>query len=485
MTIEPDKIYVLLHTQISFARNIVFLRKIKELFTLEIPYIDFPKLTPELQDALDQYIYVLNVPGVEITIHKLCHHYSSVSFTELGKVMGSEILGLIDSCLEELKSSVIIGGTYKILSGPLKNLHTIVRDVEGEYAHVSYETLNCSREITLPITNLEETVPLNPEAGFKDFLADAKKSGRHGAVIIDGSFSLHKSAFGYDTVYTRAGRFVGGCQGFYFDILRYKELYPDRQIHVVFDSYDEEKFKENPSYKAGRMKCTPKWIAAYKDNFNWCERLVRALGYHFYHMAGKEGDDIIASLASHLTVNMGYQNVLIYSADRDFYSIVDDKISVILPKKSFRGNSRTITEVLAREEFGVNENRKINWIRALSGDGSDNIGGVNSFNKRHKQETKYMASQFLPYVNEASTLSICKEKLLSDARFEGFVKSGQFESNLKLLTMKKDIFKPKEDLSKFKTDYDKQKFLDLLEEVGFYRELEAISRIERILQSSW
>jgi len=476
MTINSSKTYTLLHTQISFARNVPFLKKIKEQYGLEIPYIDFPKLTPELQDALDQYIYLEDLPSAKESIHRLCHQYSTVSFTVLGKVKGKEILDLIKSCLDELKSSVIVGDTYKILNGPLKNLHVIIQGTEGEYAHVTYEVLNETRKLTLPITHLAETPALNPEKGFRDLLTEARNLKKFGAVIIDGSFSLHKSCFGYDTVYTKGGRFVGGCQGFYFDILRYKELYPDREIHVVFDS--ETKIAPSPNYKGGKIKYSRKWKEAYRDNFSWCERLVKALGYHLYKVPDVDASDVICSLARHLTKDMGYSDVLIYSANRDFYSIVNDKISVILPKKSFRGNSRTITAELALEEFKVNHNRKINWVRALSGDLDGSLAA-------NQSDTKYTPFHYLPIVNESDDLKELRGRLLTDLRFTEFVQSGKFDLNLEKLAMRDDFFTRRDNLSAYKSKYDKQAFLGLLEEVWFYRELEGLGRIEKILQSKW
>lgn len=481
--IQPDKTYHILYTPTSFARNNPLLLKIRDLYNLEIPYLDYPELTVDFQDALDMYVYLEDKEGAQVAIRRLCKQHVSINFMALGKIKGAEILNLINTCLGQLERSVTPGKTYKVLQGPYKNLHVVVDSIKGEDAKTFYDVLNERKKFTFPVTSLEEVRPLDPMQGFRDFLSEAQRNGKYGAVLIDGSFSLHRAMFGYDMIYTKDNRFIGGAQGFYFDILRFKELYPDREIHVVFDAYRKLKFRTTPGCRLDNQTYPKKWISAYKDNFNWCERLVKSLGYHYYKILGIGGDDVIGSLTRHLLDDLGYQDILIYSSDRDFFSIVDDQVSVILPKKSFRGNSKIITPKQAREEFKVNDTRKISWVRALSGDA--NILSVNRFYEKRGQETKYTISQYLPYINESMSMETCKEKLLSDNRFSAFVSSGQWNKNLKSMILRTDIFESADDLSEWKSEYDKGTFLDLLEECGFYRELEGIGRTERILQSNW
>ena len=99
-------------------------------------------------------------------------------------------------------------------------------------------------------------------------------------------------------------------------------------------------------------------------------RMIECLGYENVSAMGLEADDVIGILSQELP-----GPVLIFSTDKDFYQLLDDRfrgISVLVPKKDDRGQFRTITAQDVRFDSGIDVDRWSEYL-ALGGDGSDNI----------------------------------------------------------------------------------------------------------------
>lgn len=496
MAISADTTYRLIFAQLSFARNEPFLKKLQATHGVEIPYLDYAHLPAEQRDHLDTYTYLPDDEDFRARYSKLNRSYPQVGFTDLGRVSGKSILDMLGAAAPNNAETLQIDAHYKLTAGPFKNLQVQLTSVAGEDAVVRYPLLGSERTLHIPTNHLEliET-PLNPWSGFRNLMDLEVSRGNRNAVIIDGSFALHRAMYGNDKLYTKSKKFIGGCSGFYFDLLRLKELYPEYEIHVIFDGYDRRKFENNPDYKAHRAGFGTRLRQAYGENQDWCERLTRALGYHLYKLNDKEGDDIIGSLATHLTRDRGYNHALIFSVDTDFFQLVSDKIHLHMPKQSFRGNSITIRPEDAREHFTanvggiktpLNRNDKINWYRALHGDTSDNILSINKYvHKVTGVMTKYQGTHYLPIINEAETLEACKAGLLADSRFEDFVTDGQFDTNLKLLTINTELFSTETNFGQYGSTFEQDTLEALLVEISFFKELEQLPKVSRIFQGVW
>jgi DNA polymerase-1 len=87
-----------------------------------------------------------------------------------------------------------------------------------------------------------------------------------------------------------------------------------------------------------------------------------------------EADDLIGILSHSLVDRFGYDQVIIYSTDMDFFQLVSKKVSVWRPAKGEK-KPTLITNEWVKEEFGIEIK---DWIkyRALVGDKSDNIPKV-------------------------------------------------------------------------------------------------------------
>ena len=490
MAIENDRKYLLIYVSISFKNNISFLKKLKKEFGFEIPYIDLPCLSEDLKKILDSYIYLEESLYSKNIFSILYTKYKQVSFTDLGFVAGSEVYNLINNCVSEVLNSIKIGGYYKIIKHPLKNLIIKVVQIEGNFVIGEYKVLNEIRRIKVSIANIcffENVYLVEQDSQFRNYLDLGRKMNINKAIIIDGHNILFRSMYGYDKLYTAKDHiFVGGAFGVYFSILKLKELFPEYEIHLVFDGYDKIKFETNPEYKSNRLKLSDKFKEAFRNNMRWIKSFAYHLGFNVYHLKDSEGDDVIGSIARFLENKLNYDNVLIYSLDKDFYTLVTDKVNIYTPRVEFRGSAKRIDMGVALKEFGVNRVDKINWAKSLGGDKSDCIIPVNIFNfDSNIKHSRVKKQHYLPIINESNTFMEVKEKLRKIKKFKTFINSGRMDANYKLLTIKTDIFNNRIDLSEFTGVCNYGEAEKLLEEFAFFKELEMFERNYRILRGVW
>lgn len=485
--IDANSKYRLVYTSVAFAKNLAFLRKLQDSYNVEIPFLDVEMLSEEMRAAFDTYLYIPEGPHADDTFSKITRSYPQVTFTHLGTILGREVLQMLESCAVEVSSNAQVGQHYRILSGPYRNLIVKLVERDADAALVEYPLFKETRNLTVSVANLVSIAPPpDSQFGFNNLLEQAHEMSQHHAIILDGNNVLYRNMFGYSQLFTRLeNRFVGGAFGFYFTLLKLKELYPEYALHIVFDGYDVEKMSANPEYKSTRISNTPKFKDAFRDNLDWTKRFIQAAGFSLYHLLDREADDVIGSLAARFQRD-GYKKVLIYSSDTDFCQLVSDTIEIYTPKSSFRGHTQRVTVADVQEKFGISEVRKTNWIRALAGDTTDDIPSVNIFNKNHNiPYTNIRASDYTSYVNAAPTLEHLRTQLRPLELFTAFIESGQFDRNYNLLTLNTSLFLDDVSLDPYTSQFDYAECTKLLEEVSFYKELEQFERGSRILRGVW
>ena len=141
-------------------------------------------------------------------------------------------------------------------------------------------------------------------------------------------------------------------------------------IFVGFDS-DSETFrrKEFESYKANRKPAPPELI----PQFALSRELLDCLGIPHYEESGIEADDICGSLAKQAKEKLGCQ-IEIYTSDKDYLQLIDEKISVNLLKTGLSSMVR-MDEAKMQEEYGFGPRQIIDY-KGLCGDSSDNLPGI-------------------------------------------------------------------------------------------------------------
>lgn len=174
------------------------------------------------------------------------------------------------------------------------------------------------------------------------------------------------------------GEPVGGVVGFLRGLKNLaREVRPDR-IVVAWDGEGGSLKRRNvyADYKAGRRPRvnreydyeTPEaGLANLKMQHARVKNYLAFLPVALVEVEGVEADDVVGYLCRHHFVGA---DVVVVSSDRDLWQLVDARTRVFSP-----ATKRYVDPLVLREEVGVLPENYV-LIKALAGDGSDNIPGV-------------------------------------------------------------------------------------------------------------
>ena len=140
-------------------------------------------------------------------------------------------------------------------------------------------------------------------------------------------------------------------------------------IIVAFDAA-KHNFRHDAleTYKANR-KPAPKELV---EQFPIARDFLRNFGIFQFEEEGFEGDDIAGTIAKKAEA-AGYE-VTIYTSDRDFLQLVDNKITVNIIRKGL-SDVVAMTPSLVKETYGFEPMQIIDY-KGLRGDSSDNLPGI-------------------------------------------------------------------------------------------------------------
>ena len=209
-----------------------------------------------------------------------------------------------------------------------------------------------------------------------------------------------------------------------------------------------------PEYKGKRGE-TPEKL---KLQFPLVKGLYEAMGIRYDGSDKFEADDLIATYARKAS-RLGYK-VDVVSGDKDLLQLVDENITVITPKLGFSKEViYTPEEFLERFTFTPD---KFTQYKALMGDSSDNIIGINKVG--NKTATKF--------INNYDSLDDIVEAAKS-GEIKGVVGNNlkdslkQLEDNMYLVTLIDNV-ELKYDFDEIEfTCFDYEKFIKYLKSQGF------------------
>lgn len=186
-------------------------------------------------------------------------------------------------------------------------------------------------------------------------------------IVIDANSLANRAFFAMPGMTTTRGEPVGAVYGFTTMLVKLIETYRPKYVAAAFDVHAPTfRHEMTPIYKATRRPM-PSDLAV---QMTVIKDMLSAMGIKIYELAGYEADDVIGTLAKRSDAF-----TYILTGDRDSLQLVNDKTHVILTKK---GISETV-DVSAEKVpdiFGVTADRVVDF-KALAGDASDNIPGVN------------------------------------------------------------------------------------------------------------
>ena len=190
-------------------------------------------------------------------------------------------------------------------------------------------------------------------------------------LVLDGHSLAYRAfyALPVENFSTSTGQPTNAVYGFTSMLVNLLRDEEPSHVAVAFDvsrrSFRTEKF---PDYKATRS-ASPE---GFKGQVELIKEVVRALGVNALELQWFEADDIIATLATQATTR-GF-TVGIVSGDRDTFQLVDERTTVLYPRKGVSDLARMTPEAIV-EKYGLNPGQYADFA-ALRGDPSDNLPGI-------------------------------------------------------------------------------------------------------------
>ena len=191
-------------------------------------------------------------------------------------------------------------------------------------------------------------------------------------LIVDGHNLLFQMFYGMPSrIFSKDGKPIHGVIGFVGALLKIIKLTAPTHLVVLFDG-EHENFRAaiNPEYKQNRIDYS---LVGEVDNpFSQLPHIYRALeilNIANFEENEYEVDDIIAS---YIHKYRSEAEIVISSYDSDYFQFVDDRVQVL----RYRGKSSVKCDKdYIFERFGILP-RYYADFKALTGDSSDNIRGV-------------------------------------------------------------------------------------------------------------
>jgi DNA polymerase-1 len=207
------------------------------------------------------------------------------------------------------------------------------------------------------------------------WLADPAQVPAHDArprlLLLDGHSLAYRAFFSHpwENFSTSTGQVTNAVFGFTSMLINVLRDERPTHIAVAFDvarrSFRNDKYEE---YKAGRSE-TP---APFLGQISLVQEVLAALRIPTAELPGYEADDVIATLACRAREE-GWE-VLICSGDRDAFQLVDERVTVLYPRKGVSDMARMDPAAVAGR-YGVGPERYRD-LAALVGESSDNLPGI-------------------------------------------------------------------------------------------------------------
>lgn len=230
-------------------------------------------------------------------------------------------------------------------------------------------------------------------------------SNKNSRVLIIDGLNTFIRVFSAVPALNDDGMHIGGVTGFLRSVAAAIRQHKPTRCIIVFDGKGGSARRKSlyPNYKANRAVKTKfnryeeftslqDEQVSMKQQFGRMIEYLQCLPITTMAIDHIEADDAIAYIANEIFTDPEHK-VTIVSTDRDFLQLVNDRITVWSPVKKIM-----YTPSVMREEFGIDSKNYLLY-RALTGDKSDNIAGVNGIG------LKTMIKQF-PMMSNADEIDV-------------------------------------------------------------------------------
>jgi DNA polymerase-1 len=250
-------------------------------------------------------------------------------------------------------------------------------------------------------------------------------------IIIDSNALLHRSFHALPPLAIKSGQETGAVYGFLLTLFKaIKDLNP-KYIVACFDTkiktFRHEKFQE---YKAQRPT-TPLGIIS---QIPIAKEVLGSFKVPVFAKEGFEADDLIATICKLVQERSKDIEVYILTGDLDNLQLVNNKVQVYTLGKGIKDT--VIYDINKVEErFGVKPEQMVDF-KALTGDASDNIPGVEGIGKKTAAEIIREYKTIENLYNELSTDTAVLKKKAKET----------LKKNKNIAIMSKELVKMKDDV---------------------------------------
>jgi DNA polymerase-1 len=198
-------------------------------------------------------------------------------------------------------------------------------------------------------------------------------------ILVDSNNLMYRAHFSHQYLTNKRGDPTGVMHGFFNNVLAVAKKWPKSPMIFCWDSLHGSWRRDLAStYKANRVR-DPNLSAAINPQRDMVRSVLKGFGFHDLRVYRLEADDLIAMLATRIKRD---RDVLIYSADKDYYQCVSQQVKILRPTAT--GLSLVdMAGVLA--DAGVPPNRFLS-LRAFCGDSSDNYKPVDGIGPKRALE---------------------------------------------------------------------------------------------------
>ena len=190
-------------------------------------------------------------------------------------------------------------------------------------------------------------------------------------LLIDGHSMAYRAFYALpaENFTTASGQHTNAIYGFATMLLSLLTSEKPTHVAVAFD-VSRKTFRSEifPEYKANRAK-TPD---EFRSQMSYLHELVSAFGITQFEVEGYEADDILATIAKRAEKEGA--EVFICTGDRDSFQLVNEKTTVLYPKRGVSDLARMTPEAV-QEKYGMSPTQYPDFA-ALRGDPSDNLPSI-------------------------------------------------------------------------------------------------------------
>ena len=197
--------------------------------------------------------------------------------------------------------------------------------------------------------------------------------------LIDAFAMIYRGYFPFANrpMLNRRGEDTSAVLGFVNTFDKILEAAEGQYLAVVFDppggTFRSEEYEE---YKAQRAKQPEPITFA----LPYIREIITARGVQSYEVAGYEADDVIGTLATHLSEAHPELEVLMVTPDKDYGQLVTKRVHMLAPGASGSFDDLGPREVAAKHD--LTDETQVRDFLALMGDASDNVPGVPGIGKK-------------------------------------------------------------------------------------------------------